>query len=86
MEGTHGIKIENRAKLTVTGVADVDSFDESTITMKTDAGELVIRGSELHIEKLSLDGGDLEVRGVIDSVTYEPLREEGGFFSRLFRG
>ena len=49
------------------------------------AGHLVVRGEELHIEKLSLDGGDLRVEGSIDSLTYEDGgRGRGGLFSRLF--
>ena len=55
--------------------------------MHTSQGTLIIRGENLHIEKLSLDGGDLKVEGDVDSLTYEDGRGEksGGFFSRLFR-
>ena len=59
--------------------------DETGIVMSTSAGTLVVTGEDLHIGKLSLDGGELHVDGRIDSLSYEdqgPAR--GGFFSRLF--
>lgn len=63
-----------------------ESFDENTIIMTTVKGTLVVRGEDLHIEKLSLDGGDLRVEGVVDSLSYEDdSRERGGFFARLLR-
>ena len=70
----------------VSGVEEVESFDENTIIMTTVKGTLVVRGEDLHIEKLSLDGGDLRVEGVVDSLSYEDdSRERGGFFARLLR-
>jgi len=52
--------------------------------MVTSKGTLVVRGEGLHIEKLSLDGGDLRVEGMVDSLSYEDEgREKGGFLSRL---
>ncbi len=83
-EGAHHLTLEDREKLTVSGVEEVESFDENTIVMETAQGELIVRGEDLHIEKLSLDGGDLKVEGLVESLTYEaPRRERGGFFSRL---
>ena len=84
-EAAHHIILEEREQLSVSGVEEVESFDENTIVMLTNRGTLVVRGEELHIEKLSLDGGDLKVEGSIDSLTYEDGgREGGGLFSRLF--
>lgn len=86
VEATHHIILEEREQLTVSGVEEVESFDENTIIMDTARGTLVVRGEELHIEKLSLDGGDLKVEGTIDSLTYEDSpRDRGGLLSRLFR-
>ncbi len=82
----HHIMLEGRASLTVSGVEEVESFDENTIVMVTVKGTLVVRGEALHIEKLSLDGGDLKVEGMVDSLTYEDEgREKGGFLARLLR-
>ncbi len=84
MELNHHLILEDREKLTVSGVEEVESFDENTIVMDTAQGVLVVRGEELHIEKLSLDGGDLKVEGMIESLIYEESRRgKGGFLSRL---
>ena len=81
----HRLELVGREHLTVTGVEDVERFDETGIVMSTSAGILVIAGEELHIGKLALDGGELHVDGHIDSVTYEEhAGGQGGFFSRLF--
>lgn len=82
----HHVVLEGRSSLTVSGVEEVESFDENTIVMVTVKGTLVVRGDSLHIEKLSLDGGDLKVEGMVDSITYEDDgREKGGFLARLLR-
>lgn len=81
----HRLELVGRERLTVTGVEDVERFDETGIVMSTSAGMLVISGEELHIGKLALDGGELHVDGRIDSVTYEEdTQGRGGLFSRLF--
>ena len=82
----HHVILEGRESLSVSGVEDVESFDETTIVMRTCKGTLVVRGEDLHIEKLSLDGGDLKVEGTVDALTYEDDGgERGGFLARLFR-
>ena len=81
----HRLELVGRERLTVSGVEDVERFDENGIVMSTSAGVLVVTGEDLHIGKLSLDGGELHVDGRIDSVTYEDQgQSRGGFFSRLF--
>jgi len=80
--GGHHLILEDRERLTVSGVEEVESFDENTIVMDTAQGVLIVRGENLHIEKLSLDGGDLKVEGMVESLAYEEPRR-GGFFSRL---
>ena len=80
-----GIVLHARRKLSVSGVEDVERFDEETVVLYTTEGMLVIRGSELHIERLSLDGGELSVEGTVDSLTYEEGEgKRGSFWSRLF--
>ena len=82
----HHLILEDRERLTVSGVEEVESFDETSIIMVTCQGVLMVRGEGLHIEKLSLDGGDLKVEGLIDSLTYEEGRgEKLGLLARLFR-
>ena len=83
----HHIIVEERERLSVSGVEEVERFDENTIVMTTVRGTLVIQGENLHIEKLSLDGGDLKVEGDIDALSYEDSgrSSSGGLLSRLFR-
>lgn len=84
MAAPHHVILEGREHLSVSGVEEVESFDESSIVMHTSQGTLVVSGEGLHIEKLSLDGGDLRVEGTVDSLVYEEgRRERGGFLSRL---
>ena len=81
----HRLELTGREQLTVSGVEDVDRFDETGIIMTTSAGTMVITGEDLHIGKLSLDGGELHVDGRIDSITYEDESPgRGGLFGRLF--
>lgn len=80
----NNIILEDRTRLSVTGVEDVDSFDEAVVVMYTSGGTLVIRGSDLRLEKLSLDVGELSITGNIDSMQYEHSVGGGSFFSRLF--
>lgn len=83
----HHVVMEERSSLSVSGVSDVERFDENEIVMSTSKGTLVVAGENLHIEKLSLDGGDLKVEGDIDSLTYEEDRRDrgGSLLARLLR-
>lgn len=82
----HSLILENRKKLTATGVSNVDSFDEQTVVAYTDLGELVIHGSNLHIDKLNIDSGELTLNGEIISMSYtDNHATTGGFFARLFK-
>ena len=80
----HSLQLENREKLRLTGVSDVSGFDESVIELSTDMGELLIRGEELHIDKIDLDAGLLELRGRISELCYEERRAASGLWKRLF--
>lgn len=81
------IILEDRHSLTVSGVSDVDSFDEQSIVIFTSLGELCVRGSDLHINRLSLEIGEILVEGEIDSLVYSEreAKQQGGFFSKVFR-
>lgn len=81
----HNIILEDRKKLTVSGVEDVESFDESQIILLTNQGNLIIRGSELHIDSLSLDTGELAVTGIVTDLGYEETARSGSLWQRLFK-
>ena len=81
----HRLELTGRERLTISGVEDVERFDESSVIMTTSAGTLIVTGEDLHIGKLSLEGGELYVDGRITSISYEDTpNRQGGFFSRLF--
>ncbi len=82
----HNLVIENRKKMTVSAVTDVDSFDEQMIVMYTDMGQLSIKGENLHINKLSVESGDIEIEGTIYALVYSNnTQNKGNFLSKLFR-
>lgn len=82
----HNLILKDRSSLTVTGVTDVDSFDEMTIVAYTDMGELTIKGAELKINKLSTESGELLVEGNIASLSYlDQAPKSTSFFSKVFR-
>lgn len=81
----HSLILENRKMLTATGVSNVDSFNEQEIVAYTDLGELIVRGSKLHIDKLNIETGELTIDGEVVSMTYSGNQSSGGFFSRLFK-
>ena len=84
---SHHVILEEREQLVVSGVEEVERFDENTILLTTAQGALEIQGEGLHIEKLSLDGGDLKVEGRVNALLYgEENRTGGGLFARLFGG
>jgi sporulation protein YabP len=78
--------LEDRKKLSVSGVNEVGSFDEATIVSETDYGQLTVTGDNLHITKLSLEIGELCIEGNIAGLNYsETVRKSGSFLSRVFR-
>lgn len=83
----HNIILEDRKMLSISGVEDIDSFDEQTIVLYTDYGELVIKGEGLHINKLNVDTGELSVEGNIHTLIYsdDQPKQKGGMFGKIFR-
>lgn len=80
----HRLQLEGRTRLTVAGVEDVERFDDQCIVLRTGAGVLVVSGEELHIGKLSLDGGELQVDGRVEALTYEEQQApRGSWLTRL---
>ena len=85
----HKLMLTDRRTCTISGVNDVLSFDVNEILLETEQGMLMIRGTQLHVSRLSLDKGEVDVDGRIDSFTYS---ENGGygakgesFIARLFK-
>lgn len=88
-ESIHNLILENRRKLSVSGIEEVESFNEEEIILRTaDHGMLVIRGEELHINKLSVDTGDVSIAGEVVAMDYtdRSQKKKGpGIMARLLR-
>ena len=80
------ITLENREHLSISGVEEVERFDETTIVLSTTLGELIVRGQDLHIETLSLGGGDLKVEGTVEAFSPVCWAEYGGLCGRPGQG
>ena len=82
----HNIILEGRKTLRMSGVKDVDSFDEQTVVTFTNMGELTVRGENIHISRLNTDTGELSLEGEFYALIYsDSTKQSGGFFSRIFR-
>ena len=79
----HKLQLNERTSLTMTGVAEVVSFDEITVVLQTSLGLLVIQGQQLQLKNLTLEGGQVAVEGSIRALSYEEPRQTG--WRRLFR-
>lgn len=81
----HTLMLDNRRKLVLTGAVEVNGFNEETVSVKTTAGTLIIKGSGLHIDKLNLETGDVTVSGTVNSMQYIGTDNSRSRFSKLFR-
>jgi len=79
----HKLQLNERSSLTMTGVAEVVSFDENTVVLQTSLGLLVVQGQQLQLKNLTLEGGQVAVEGSISALSYEEPRQTG--WRRLFR-
>lgn len=80
--------LENRNKLSISGVKDVLSFDDQVVIMETELGLLTVKGDNLKINKLSIDTSEVIVEGEINALSYSnhgSREQEGGIFSKIFK-
>lgn len=82
-----GLVLEKREKAVLTGVTDVERFDENEVVLHTHGGRLTLTGTGLHVSSLQLEEGRLLVDGVIDSASYDSGMpraggRRGGFLRR----
>lgn len=85
----HKLMLTNRRTCTINGVSDVLSFDVSEILLETDLGMLMIKGTDLHVNRLTLEKGEVDVEGKIDSLTYSDTSGYGSkgesLLAKLFK-
>lgn len=87
--GFQNIVLENREKLTLTGIRDIFSFDDQIIIIETELGLLTIKGNDLKINKLNIDTSDFSVEGSIDSLSYSNQeigsKKGKGLLNKIFK-
>lgn len=85
----HNLILENREKLSVSGVLDIDTFDESKIVLFITDDTMIIDGSDLHIQKLDVTSGELIIEGEVYTISYTGTPNGGktskGLFSKIFK-
>jgi len=81
----HNIILEGRGKMSVSGVEDVESFDDHEVVILTAQGSLVVGGSNLHIGNFSQETGELSLDGAVTSMVYEETVPSASLWSRLFK-
>lgn len=86
---SHKLVINNRKTSMVTGVLDVLAFDLNEVLLETEQGMLMVKGKDLHVNRLSLDKGEVDLTGNIDSVAYSDVHQStkkgDNFFVKLFK-
>ena len=85
----HHLDLMNRGTGSVTGIQDVVAFDENQIVLDKDMGLLTVQGKGLHVSRLTLEKGEVDIEGTVDSLVYssnETYRKQGeSLFARLFK-
>lgn len=86
---THKVLLANRRTGAFSGIVDVLSFDVAEILLETELGMLLIKGHDLHVNRLSLEKGEVDIEGRIDSLAYSDVKNAGkqaeSLFGRLFK-
>lgn len=93
MEGnikrTHKVSMSNRSKLEMTGISDVISFDLTKVLLESDYGVITIKGQNLHVNRLSVEKGELDIDGTIQAMEYsdkDNLSKKGeSWFGKLLK-
>lgn len=79
------LTLSDRKKLMLTGAAEVISFDEAAVVLKTELGTLTVQGQQLHLKTLSPENGQVAIDGHISALIYEEPKSPAGLFQKLFK-
>ena len=86
LENPHRLTLDSRSRLTLTGVTEVESFDEEKIILITHEGYLTVSGNGMRIKKLSSENGDAVVEGQINGCVYtDGKKEKESFLKRVLK-
>lgn len=79
--------LENRKKLTLTGIKDVLSFDDEIVVVESELGLLNIKGTDLRVNKISVETGDVIVDGTVRAIEYsdKDINSKQGLMSKIFK-
>lgn len=87
--GSHRLIVNNRKGGSLNGITDVIAFDMNEVLLETELGMLMIKGKDLHVNRLNLEKGEVDIDGTIDSLTYSEVSDYSkkgeSLFGRLFR-
>ena len=85
----HKVLLANRKSANFSGVLDVLSFDVSEILLETEQGMLMVKGTDLHVNRVNLEKGEIDLSGNIESISYSDIQSPGkqaeSLFGKLFR-
>ncbi len=79
----HQLTLTQRESLTMTGVTEVVSFDDTSVVLNTQLGTLIVHGRDLHLKNLSPEGGQVSVEGTVSALIYEETKSRQSFWQRL---
>lgn len=81
------ILIEDRSRVTITGVEQVESFNDNSIVLKTVKGGMIIKGEGLNVGKLNLEDGNVKIDGIINGITYsdKDYSQKGNIIGKIFK-
>lgn len=87
-QGMHKLVLNGRKTAVLSGILDVLSFDTKEVLLETELGILLLKGDDLHVNRLTLEKGEVDLDGRIDSIAYSEnshLKGEDGFLKKLFK-
>ncbi len=87
VQGMHNLTMENRGKITLTGIKDIHSFDDELVLVETELGILTIKGTDLKMNKLNLENSDLSIDGKIIALIYSEseIEKKNKMFGKIFK-
>lgn len=89
IDKNHKVTLVNRKSLEITGIKDVDTFDEKEVRLITWQGTMEIKGKNLHVKRLSLETGEIDIEGLVESLYYQgnssDKDKDNSLLSKLFR-
>ena len=77
--------LQDRKRLSMTGVTEVVRFDDTAVVLRTCLGSLIVQGQQLQLKTLALEGGQVEINGTVSALVYEQTRQGGSWLERLLR-